>query len=135
MIGVIGSNGFIGRSIVDRLVDQALPLRAYLREIPTALQPGVSYTRYSLNDSFEPTNFSEIKTLVLAASASRPNSSGNTPLREFAQNVTPQLQLLEQLKATNVQHVIYLSSGGAIYGDRTSAVPISENDARVPSAA
>lgn len=133
MIGVIGSNGFIGRTIVDRLVDQALPLRAYLREIPTVLQPGVNYTRYSLNDSFEPANFSGIKTLVLAASASRPNSPGNTPLREFAQNVTPQLQLLEQLKATNVQHVIYLSSGGAIYGDRASAAPISENDARVPS--
>lgn len=133
MIGVIGSNGFIGSSIVDLLTARGEPMRAYLRQIPTVRQAGVNYTRYSLNDAFEPANFSGIRTLVLAASASRPNSPGNTPLREFAQNVTPQLQLLEQLKATHVEHVIYLSSGGAIYGDRPSATPISEDDARIPS--
>jgi UDP-glucose 4-epimerase len=133
MIGIVGSNGFIGRTLVDRLVGQDLPVRAYLREVPVTLQKGVDYTRYSLNDAFDPGNFAGIRTLVLTASASRPNSPGNTPLREFAQNVTPQLQLLEQLKTTSVEHVIYLSSGGAIYGDRASADPISESDARVPS--
>lgn len=133
MIGVIGSTGFIGRTIVDRLVDQALPVKAFTRRISAVPQAGVNYTRYSLNDSFEPADFLDIKTLVLAASASRPNSSGNTPLREFSQNITPQLQLLEQLKTTNVQHVIYLSSGGAIYGDRASDAPIFEDDPRVPS--
>lgn len=133
MIGIIGSNGFIGRSIVDRLVSEGLQLRAFLRQIPSDLQAGVNYTRFSLNDAFEPANFANIHTLVLAASASRPNSPGNTPLREFALNVTPQLQLLEQLKATTVRHIIYLSSGGAIYGDRGSDKPITEDEPCIPA--
>ena len=133
MIGIIGSNGFIGSTIVEFLADQGLPVRAYRRQIPLNLQEGVSYTRYNLNDPFSADTFSGIKTLVMAASASRPNSPGNTPMREFSLNVAPQLDLFEQLRDSDVQHIIYLSSGGAIYGDRSSATPITEDDARVPS--
>lgn len=133
MIGVIGSNGFIGRTLVDRLVTAGWPLRAYTRQVPAFSQDGVSYVLHSMTDGFDPTLFADIQTLVLLASASRPNSQGNSPLRELEQNVTPHLALFEHLKTTDVQHLIYLSSGGAIYGDRSTAYPITEDEPCTPS--
>lgn len=133
MIGVIGSSGFIGQTLMDQLQAAGIPARAYVRHLPGLPSDGVSYVRHSLTDPFEPTAFVGIDTAILLASATRPNSPGNTALRELALNVTPHLALFEGLRDTGVRHLIYLSSGGAVYGDRSTAAPIAEDEPLRPA--
>jgi UDP-glucose 4-epimerase len=132
VIGVIGSRGFLGRTVIDQLVAAGIAVRAYARPaagpVPAAVQAGVVCVPYDLTDSFDPAAFDGIDTLILLASATRPNSPGNTALSELALNVTPHLTLFQGLKGTGVRHLIYLSSGGAVYGDRPSDTPVAEDE-------
>lgn len=133
MIGIVGSNGFIGRTVVDRFLFHGMQVRAFVRSSPAALPIDVETGFLDLSETLDPSSFSGLDTLVLLASASRPNSPGNTPSRELRDNVTPYLNLFDCLKRTNVKHLIYLSSGGAVYGDRSSAKPISESEPCIPA--
>jgi UDP-glucose 4-epimerase len=143
VIGVIGSSGFIGRTLMDQLQAAGIPARAYVRALPglaqasmmqaSMTQDGATYVQHSLTDRFDPAAFAGIDTAILLASATRPNSPGNTPLTELELNVTPHLTLFQGLRDTGVRHLIYLSSGGAIYGDRSTPTPIAEDEPLRPA--
>jgi UDP-glucose 4-epimerase len=66
--------------------------------------------------------------------ASIPESSTNDPLMDLELNVPPTLQLLQCCVTQKVNRIIFLSSGGAIYGI-PDAVPITETHTTNPISA
>ena len=128
MIGLVGSSGFIGRTVLERAVAKGVPMRAFARSGPETggYDHGVPILRYSLTDAYFPALFAGLHTLVLTASATRPNTPANSPAHEWLANVAPHLALFESLLDSDVSHIVYLSSGGAIYGDRATPEPIPE---------
>lgn len=130
MIGIIGSSGFIGQTIRGRLAQAGLPLRAFARSAPEQPETGpdhVPLTRYSMTDAYNPALFAGLGTVVLCASATRPNTPANSPEHEWVANIAPHLALFESLLTSDVTHIVYMSSGGAVYGNRTRGTPVNED--------
>lgn len=130
MIGIIGSSGFIGRTIKGRLAKTGLPLRAFSRSSPEQQETvvdHVSFIRYSMTDPYDPALFEGLNTLVLCASATRPNTPANSPQHEWLANIAPHLSLFGSLLTSDVTHIVYMSSGGAVYGNCAIGTPIDED--------
>lgn len=70
-------------------------------------------------------------TVLHAAAATTPSSSAGQPLLELADNVEPALRLLEALRPHPDVHLIYVSTGGALYGD-IGGRAATESDAVAP---
>lgn len=62
-------------------------------------------------------SISQCRTIIHAASNTTPSVSARTPIEEIFGNFQPTLQLIQLLQEFPDRHVIYLSSGGAIYGN------------------
>lgn len=131
MFGIVGSSGFIGRSVTDVLGARGLPYVALLRDpnaVPDDAFPGATrVTAFEPGGDMEPSAFDGIDTLLLTSSATKPNLRYNGLVTEVQKNVLPYCQLLQMLAETDVQHLIYLSSGGAVYGAVDQTSPIDEN--------
>ena len=137
MIGVIGASGFIGRSIADHMSATDVPYVALLRQ-PDALPPdafpgAVRVTPFSVGGAMDMSAFDGITTLVLAAWATKPGAEHGGLPGEIALNVQPHTELLTDLMQTDVRHLIFLSSGGAVYGDADQAGRIAEDHPCTPN--
>jgi UDP-glucose 4-epimerase len=62
-------------------------------------------------------SISQCRTIIHAASDTTPGISAKTPVGEVFGNFHPTLELIQILQEFPDRHLIYLSSGGAIYGN------------------
>lgn len=69
-------------------------------------------------------------TVILLASATTPGISSRHPSKEL-ENLTPILRLLELLQQWPNTHLIFLSSGGTIYGNPETN-PVTEETSKAP---
>ena len=128
MLGVVGASGFIGRSIADHLAATGTPYVALMRQpdaLPTDAFVGAErVTTFSIGGAMDMGAFDGITTLVLAGWATKPGSEHGGLPGEIALNVQPHSELLTDLLQTDVRHLIFLSSGGAVYGhvDQTDRI-------------
>ncbi len=124
-IAVLGAGGFIGRAACARLTAGGHKVLALVRRpVPGLPVPSrvASYTdpkqiRAVLQDC---------DWLLHAAAGSTPGSTASQPYAEIAANLTPSLALVEALQSTATCAVLYISSGGTVYGD-CSTEPTSES--------
>jgi len=137
MLGIIGASGFIGRSVSDYFAANRTPFQAYMRAPDLAPRNAFAganrITALETGAPFDPAIFDGVRTVLLTASATRPNTPKNDVANEVAQNVLPYCTALEALRKTSVKHVIYLSSGGAVYGNGSAAPQIAETEAVSPA--
>ncbi|MEM7241925.1 MAG: NAD-dependent epimerase/dehydratase family protein [Pseudomonadota bacterium] len=130
MIGVIGAHGFIGQSLVDHYLTKHKPITAFVRKRRNTdrltFGPLPKIQELSIGAPFALELFSDIDTLVLAASATNPRSR-NSRANEVTKNVLPHIRFVENLRNTDVKHLIFISSGGTIYGDTNGAEAIPES--------
>lgn len=131
MIGVLGASGFIGRSLTDRMGADGTDYVALLRDPnsvpPEAFPNARRVTAFEIGGDMDPVAFDGIDTLLLATSATKPNLRYNGLVNEVQKNVLPHCQLLTALEETDVRHLIFLSSGGAVYGDVDQTDAIDES--------
>lgn len=107
MIGVFGASGFIGRHLVEHLRLAGIPHRALSRAATPDFDLGKPET---YRDQFD-----GLTSVVLLVSATFP---GTVDLAgEVEQNVLPHARFLAALRDTSVKRLVYLSSGGTIYGN------------------
>jgi UDP-glucose 4-epimerase len=71
------------------------------------------------------------RTIVHAASASTPGSSARCPSQESRLNITPSLSFIEALDRLKEFHLIFISSGGTVYGN-PATLPASEETQLCP---
>ena len=124
---LIAGAGFVGTSLARRLADDGLGVHV-LSPGSHGLDSGrIHVHRGSLEDeSLIAALLARCDTVIHTASATTPGSSANDPVSEGTRNLLPTLRLLAALQRHPGTHLIYLSSGGCVYGNPLST-PVAEN--------
>ncbi len=129
---LMGGSGFIGQALCRRLA--ALPVQVVVvsHTQPSFTADNIRWRQASLDDAtllHELLPASEV--VIHLASRTTPGISAQAPVREATDNLFPALRLIETLQQYPQVHLIFLSSGGALYGP-ASPVPVSETQCPHP---
>jgi UDP-glucose 4-epimerase len=119
---VFGGGGFIGSAVADRLLLDGNVVRIFER-------PGVApYRQFESNEKVEwiEGDFSNPETFIGALagidivvhliSTTLPKTSNDDPVHDVHSNVIATLQLLDTMVKQSVRRVLFISSGGTVYG-------------------
>lgn len=124
---VLGGGGFIGSHLVDELLRRGHKVRVLDRARERyRLTPGE--VDYRLGDYGDSALVAEalqgVDTVYHLASATVPSTSNLDPGADVATNLIPSVRLFEQMVRLGVRRIIFLSSGGTVYGNPTH-VPVA----------
>ena len=117
---VLGGNGFIGSNLIVQLVSAGHKVRIYDRN---SLQThdqllNVEYLNGNLNDTTSVSQaLRDIDVVFHLISSSTPTTSNLSPGKDVQDNLVNTIGLLECMKEIGISRIIFLSSGGTIYGD------------------
>lgn len=129
---VLGASGFIGRHLCETLASEDLRVLAATRR-PTAFSDRRIRNVAGTFDT--PNQFNALldacTDVVHAASSSTPGSSAGDPMAEVSANLLPTLALLDAMQSRAHLPLVYLSSGGTLYGDRAGP-PFTEAASPAP---
>lgn len=130
---VLGGGGFIGTNLCQRLL--ALDAEVVLVS-PAVLDVnavrGAEWIRAQLHETQAYAEYIRPGDYVFhLVSTTAPASSNADPAADIAQNVLPTLALLDLLRGQGIRKLVFLSSGGTVYG-RDVATPTSEDEANDP---
>ncbi len=130
MILVFGGTGFIGKHLVSALakagravtVVSRTPDEAFLaREAPGATALTAEAFAAAPQDALQ-----GCQGVVYLAARSVPGSNLDTPSREVVENVEPAFATMQEV-ARQGAHFVFLSSGGAIYGQHQETTALAES--------
>ena len=109
-IGIIGSEGFIGRALIKKLnSNNENNVYCFGKELNSKFKH-LNYQKIDLNDiQKNKLTFHSFDLIYYLASASIPSSSFNDPLIDVNSNLVPLLNFLEAIKFTNVKKISVLS--------------------------
>jgi UDP-glucose 4-epimerase len=115
---LLGGTGFLGTALAARLAVGGRNIHVVSRSAPAGEIGAVRYHRASLDDSkLIARLMTECSTVVHLASATTPGSSGRRPLYELDLNLAPTLRLLDLMTSIHPSRLIFVSSGGTLYGN------------------
>ena len=135
---VFGGGGFIGTAVVDRLLSDGHDLRIFERP---RVEPHRTFASSEMVQWLEGEfkNTSDVRTALQGADAvvhlictTRPQSSNADPAFDVQSNIIPSLQLLKEMRETGVRKLVFISSGGTVYGPPLCA-PIDEEHPTHPT--
>lgn len=125
-----GGDGFIGRAMASRLLADNVHFYIVKKQSDktTSSSSGydnqkISYTNWKQSVDLLPT----ISTIIYLASATTPASSANKPTIEGAQNLAPLLDVIESVQRYPDIRIIYISSGGTVYGNGNNSFKETDN--------
>lgn len=125
---VLGGNGFIGTHILDELLAAGHEVRVFDRSHETWRRPLPS-VRYYLGDFVNTPLLAEalqgVAVVIHLISTTVPSTSNLDPIADIQSNLENSVRLLQLMKSANVERVVYLSSGGTVYGI-PSILPVPE---------
>lgn len=116
---LIGGCGFIGSHVVDSLLAQGFQIRVYDRrpELFREPVPGVEYVSGDIGDiSLVYEAMSGVDAIIHLASTTVPATSNLDPVADITGNLVSMVRLLEMMRAAGLKKIVYLSSGGTVYG-------------------
>lgn len=129
---VLGGAGFLGRHLCKKLVDTGYKVSCIDLQIPEpkgiihSVFDKIEWYKGSLSDRKLVTKaLTGVDVVFHLVSSTIPATSNNDLVFDLASNVETTLQLLEIIKETDVRKVVFVSSGGTVYGV-PSSIPISE---------
>lgn len=135
---VLGARGFIGRHVVDALVAGGSRVVAYDRNADaTFAAPQVVQVRGDFADTEalgQAIARHRVRQVVHLVSTSLPQSSNDDVACDYHANVVQTLHLLDLCVLHEVESVLFMSSGGTVYGRPLSAT-LSEAHATDPTCA
>lgn len=117
-IAIVGSNGFIGKHLAERL-RQAPNVKLFLFGKSAMSDAGhdLPYTQINLSDAGQVTKlFAGIDLVYYLASETIPATSWETPVSELQKNLIPFIQFTECIARLGVKKIVFLSSAGTVYG-------------------
>jgi UDP-glucose 4-epimerase len=125
---VLGGSGFIGSHLVDALRADGHRVRVFDRQ-PDRFRDemkGVDYRYGSLGDVADVAEaLAGIEVVFHLVSTSVPSTSNLDPVADIQGNLVPAVQLLDQMRRLDVRRIVFLSSGGTVYGNPTTS-PVTE---------
>ena len=126
---VLGGNGFIGSHVVDELLDAGHDVRVFGRRHEVWRKPLPSI-KYYLGDFSNVPLLAEalqgVDAVVHLISTNVPSTSNLDPIADIHGNLENSVRLFQTMVSVNVKRIIYLSSGGTVYGI-PSTIPVQED--------
>lgn len=124
---LLGGGGFLGSALAQHLLRQNYTVHILTRRAIASDAPNVTLHQGSLDDHVILETILPICSAVIhLASTTTPGSSANHPLIEAEQNIAPTLRFLQILQQYEDIQLIFVSSGGTLYGN-PKTIPVSEN--------
>jgi len=126
---VIGGNGFVGSHVTDMLLslgEEVTVLDRYPERFRSP-NPAILYQVGDFSDSqLLKIALRGIDTVIHLQSSTVPSSSEHNNLFDIESNLIPTVKLLEAMVQSRCTKIVYLSSGGAVYGN-PMILPTPEN--------
>ncbi|PJA31342.1 MAG: NAD-dependent epimerase [Zetaproteobacteria bacterium CG_4_9_14_3_um_filter_53_7] len=126
---VLGGNGFIGSHVVDHLLAAGHKVRVFDRAPERYREPlkRVEYRLGGFDDTFQVAEALQgMDAVCHLISTTVPGTSNLDPVADVQSNLVNTLLLLEQMRKKGMKRILYLSSGGTVYGNPESS-PIRED--------
>jgi UDP-glucose 4-epimerase len=124
---VIGGTGFVGHHLVSHLASKGFTVYALARNPENFGSQNVINIEGNIsNATLLKRLINHCSIIIHAASDSVPGDTVNVPLCEAHNNFLPTVSLIENLHAFEHRHLIFISSGGAVYGNPPSN-PVPEH--------
>jgi UDP-glucose 4-epimerase len=115
---LIGGAGYIGSHLKNSLLERGYEVAILCRKMPDIQDTDVEYLVYPMDDMAALAEIlPQCSHVIHLASATTPGTSAQEPSTEVINNILPTLRFLEVLQQHQHIHLIFISSGGAIYGD------------------
>ena len=117
---VLGANGFIGRYLVGRLLSDGYNVIGYGRTPNDKI-------RWITGDFGNENRFEDIlkknkiDIIVHLISTTIPAEGSSLVTQDIEMNVLPTIRLLEAMRNAETKEILFLSSGGTVYGESTGA--------------
>lgn len=132
---VLGGAGFIGRAVVRALCAERETVRVLDRHGPRAGEANPGIERWRVSDL---SDVGALREMIAGCDAVIHLAAGALPVRsesdwasDAASQVLPAIGLVEAMHACAVRRLVFLSSGGTVYG-RTAHEPIREDHPTAP---
>jgi UDP-glucose 4-epimerase len=133
---VVGANGFIGSHLVDELVEQGYGVRALDIYSGPAKFNSSNQVEAVKADFFDDAAIAKslegVEYVFHLFSATTPFTADSDPFADINKNVLRSVQFLEMVVQAKVKKVIFVSSGGAVYGHLAEIKNATEEDAPLP---
>ena len=131
---VLGGNGFIGSHLVENLVQHNHKVRIFSKKAPEPgdLLPGVEYFIGNFsNPSDIRQAIQDVDAVAHLISTTIPATSNLDPIADIESNLINTVHLLVIMKESGVNRIMFISSGGTVYG-LCNSLPIQEESPLKP---
>lgn len=131
---VLGGNGFLGSHIVDELLSHNHEVSVFDRSVNKNYEPVKNVRHYwgDFSNSVLVAEALDVVDLVIhCISTTIPSTSNRNPTLDIQQNLVTTVNLLEAMNVAGVKRLIYLSSGGTVYGI-PKQLPVNEEHSLNP---
>jgi UDP-glucose 4-epimerase len=116
---LIGGCGFIGSHVADSLLARGIQVRAFDRR-PEPYRAPLEDVEYVLGDLTDSSQIYEaligVDAVIHLASTTVPSTANLDPVGDITGNLIATVRLLEIMRATGQKKIVFLSSGGTVYG-------------------
>jgi UDP-glucose 4-epimerase len=136
-IVIFGGGGFIGSTIADRLLQDGHALRIFERpRVPPYRTFGAAEAVEWMTGDFGSVHdlnsaLDGVDAVLHLVSTTLPKSSNDDPIYDVQSNLVATLQLLNAMEARQVRRIVFISSGGTVYGN-PQYLPIDEKHPTEP---
>jgi UDP-glucose 4-epimerase len=123
----------MGRHLLRKLAEERIPARAFSRRFDLNVDRGTPQIEFIEGDFTNPLQriaaLDGIDVVVQLISTSSPGLRNDQVISDIQENVIPHVGFLEQCVRSKVRRYIFISSGGAVYGEQ--ATPPTTEEAPV----
>ncbi len=134
---VLGGGGFIGSTIVDKLLLEGHSIRVFERQrigpyrqfLPHEDVEWMTGDLLGMHDVTEA--LTGVDVVFHLVSTTLPKNSNDDPIYDVQTNIIATLQILDVMVSLKIPKIVFISSGGTVYG-KPLTVPIDENHPTEP---
>lgn len=131
---ILGGSGFIGSHVVDALLAKGHGVRIYDR-VPERFRPVPSGVEFIPGEFADTASLAEalagVDMVFHLVSTTVPPTAHLDPIADVQGNLINTIRLMDLMRAQGIKRLLYLSSGGTVYGVPTSD-PVPESHALNP---
>jgi UDP-glucose 4-epimerase len=129
---LLGGSGFLGSALARQLISENKTVHIITPNRQPALASNAIIHQGSMEDEkILASVLPACATIIHLASSTNPGNSGRHPAFEAELNIAPTLNFMEILQNVKPFHLIYISSGGTIYGN-PETIPVDETHRLAP---
>jgi UDP-glucose 4-epimerase len=115
---LIGGTGFIGKYLSTLLLSKGIKVKVIGRTKEISENPEINYCYINTISEIPTRYFDDVDFVVHLAYLGTPKSSFVNPVLDINENLLFSVELLEKLFSTQLKKMIFISSGGTVYGQQ-----------------